>query len=265
MGTAADQSVTADLNTALVGKGNEITVEVMPFLTRSGKSLRIGTVDMSAEVQCEDKPIADVEITEVEVDSAYRAWSERARKQWKGYLEWEKQWLKENPDSSSAVTARDGGALDSMRQWTARNRLSVSTTFDTEAGPDFSRVFEEAPVIEGTPSDTSRLKDYAMRLRDLMARKDTSGLVEEFRPSIEYAYRRGKRDGESLEEFVSMYREKLVLEGAEKELQFSREEVRLRKWSEGRVWGLRREGAEGLLRRIKVYVAELDGELKVVR
>jgi hypothetical protein len=143
--------------------------------------------------------------------------------------------------------------------------MTVSTTFDNESGPDFSRIFEEAPVIEGTPADSARLRDYAMHLRDLMIQKDTSALVAEFGPAIRAAYQLGGREGESLAQFRSDYRENLVLEQAEEELDFSRGAVRLKRWSGGRVWQLRREEAEGLLRRIEVYVAEIGGELRVVR
>jgi len=283
MGTAADQSVTADLNTALVGEGNELTVEVMPFLTRGDKKLDIGTVEMRASVNCNDTTLADVEIAEAKVDSTYKAWSERARKQWKKYLEWERKWLEKHPDSSSTITARDGGALDSMRQWTARHRLSVSTTFDNEAGPDFSRIFEEAPRLPDRPATRKRLKDYAMHLRDLMARKDTAGLVQEFLPvvwtgmdSLDTANLRSNFS----EKQIRSVREHIVMENAY--LDITRSEIGLRRWAEGRVWELYYEpdgkalfGARtfrkgtpeytGSGRKREVYVAELGEELKVVR
>jgi hypothetical protein len=143
--------------------------------------------------------------------------------------------------------------------------MTVSTTFDNKRGPDFSRIFEEAPVLEDTPATRERLRDYAMRLRDLMAEKDTAGLVKEFRPEMRYSYQIGAHDADSFEEYVSTYQKHYVLEGAEEELNFSRTDVRLQPWVDGRVWQLRRKDAEGLLRRIEVYVAELEGDLQVVR
>jgi hypothetical protein len=161
------------------------------------------------------------------------------------------------------------GALDSIRAWAQRHPLTVSTTFDNEAGPDFSRIFEEAPIIEGTPADSARLRDYAMRLRDLMARKDTAALFEEFRPSIEGRFRAHSFSDRTA--FMKKNRNAVVLEDAI--LEFSREEVKIRAWCGGRVWELWREGSENQMfferpsgyGMGELYVAELDGELQVVR
>lgn len=156
-----------------------------------------------------------------------------------------------------------------MRAWAERNPLTVSTRFDNEAGPDFSRIFEEAPKLKDTPATRERLKEYAMRLRDLMAEKDTSALFQEARPLFT-----DHDTGTSYEKdrvlriiannwFAQNWR-----------LDFTRDEVGLRRWSSGRVWELYKastgnelfvagdEKETGLL---DIYVAELDGELKVVR
>jgi hypothetical protein len=241
----------------------------MPFLTRSGESLSIGTVEMSAEVLCEERSMAGLGITEAEVDSAYRAWSKRARTQWEEYLKWEKSWLEKYPDSSSVVTVRDGGALDSIRQWSGRHPMTVLTTFDNEAGPDFSRIFEEAPRLPDRPATRERLKDYTMHLRDLMAQKDTSALFEEFRPAIEARYRTGT--SLSRTEFMEANRQAVVVENAV--LNFTTSDLRMRSWVNGRVWQVWREEAinQGLFQDSSggglgtMYVAELEGELKVVR
>ena len=68
--------VTAYLNTALIGKRNDASVSVMPFLTRAEKRLDIGTVKMTAKVKRGESVVG--RISEAEVDSTYRAWSERA-------------------------------------------------------------------------------------------------------------------------------------------------------------------------------------------
>jgi len=267
---SVDNEFDVQLNAGLIGKGNETEIRLEPLLTRSGEQLSIGTIELEAQVLGPDRnPIAGAEITKVQVDSAYEAWSNRARKQWSEYLEWEEQWLEENPDISGTVTARDGGALDSMRQWAARNRLTVRATFDNEAGPDFSRIFEEVPVIVGTPADSARLRDYAMHLRDLMAEKDTSGLFEEFRPAIEDRFE--IQNFESRSDYMTENREAVILEDAI--LDFGRKDVALRKWAGGRVWELWRKKSENqaFFERPsgygmgELYVAELDGELRVVR
>ena len=240
----------APLNTALIGEGNQLKMHSEPLLVGGGSNgLRIGEHEgLRGVVRCNEQPIPGAKISFSRIDSVYNEWSEQARRKWETYR--------------STV---ERGALDSMRAWASRHPMTVSTTFDNKRGPDFSRIFEEAPVLEDTPATRERLRDYAMRLRDLMAEKDTAGLVKEFRPQMRYSYQIGAHDADSFEEYVSTYQKHYVLEGAEEELNFSRTDVRLQPWVDGRVWQLRRKDAEGLLRRIEVYVAELEGDLQVVR
>jgi len=242
------------LNTGLTGKGNRVSVRTEPMIL-GGQEIQIGPVELRGKVTRDydgNYEVKGAKITEAEVDSAYEAWSERARKQWSVYR--------------SRV---EDGALDSMRAWASRNPLVVSTTFDNEAGPDFSRVFEEAPKLEDTPATRKRLKDYAMRLRDLMAEKDTSALFEEFRPSIIGRFKTHGFDSRS--EFMAKNREAVVLKDAI--LDFGRSDVALRSWAGGRVWELWRKNSENsaFFERPsgygmgELYVAKIDGELKVVR
>jgi hypothetical protein len=283
-GRASDDEFNVGLNTALIGEGNRAAIRFEPLVLRSGEGLSLGMVEVEADVLGSgEKPIEGVKITETQVDSAYESWSERARKQWEKYRNWEEKWLQEHPDSSSTITARDGGALDSMRQWTARNPLTVSTTFDNEAGPDFSRIFEKAPRLPDTPATRERLLGYAMHLRDLMARKDTAGLVKEFLPVVWTGM--DSLDTTNLrsnfsEKQIRSVREHIVMENAYVDI--TRSEIGLRRWAEGRVWELYYEpdgkalfGARtfrkgtpeytGSGRKREVYVAELGEELKVVR
>lgn len=147
--------------------------------------------------------------------------------------------------------------------------MTVSTTFDNKAGPDFSRIFEEAPVLKDTLATRDRLKDYALHLQDLMAAKDTMALMEEFGSAIDGRFRIGSPLSRS--EFFERNREAIVLKDVT--VDFSRADLRLRPWSEGRGWQIwRREGVnQALFQRPsgsslgKTYVAEIDGALKVVR
>jgi hypothetical protein len=239
------------------------------MILASGRKLKIGAVNLHGHVTRDydgELTLRGADITTSQVDSAYRAWTERARAQWAEYR-------------SQGVP----GALDSLRAWAERHPLTVSTTFDNEAGPDFSRIFEEAPVIEGTPADSARLRDYAMRLRDLMARKDTAALVEEFLPLLwegQDSLNVEQLRSNFTEEQIQSVREHIVLDDAY--LDIRRSDVGLRRWADGRVWELYyepdgnalfvsrtlREGTEeytGMGGKREVYVAELGGELKVVR
>jgi hypothetical protein len=258
-----DDEWAADMQTALIGEGNVASIRIRPFLDYSGKRLTVGTAQLEAWVEIEETrqsyvPLHKIKRAEGEgllraeaVDSTYSAWKKQVQEQWKKLLE-EKATPKE--------------AFVQLKTWRWNHPMEVKTTpFKNRDGPDFSRVFEEAPKLKDTPATRERLRDYAMRLRDLMAEKDTAGLVKEFRPEMRYSYQIGAHDADSFEEYVSTYQKHYVLEGAEEELNFSRTDVRLQPWVDGRVWQLRRKDAEGLLRRIEVYVAELEGDLQVVR
>ncbi len=249
-GRFTEDHVDPPINTALIGVGNQYTLRIEPWVEQSGGDLRIGSAEVEGRVSVNEKQIIPgSEIESTLVDSAYAAWSERAREQWATYR--------------STVEA---GALDSMRAWASRNPMTVSTTFDNEAGPDFSKIFEEAPRLEDSPATRKRLKDYAMHLRDLMARKDTSALFEEFRFYYAQQYKITGYKGGVQEDKASL-RENVVMD--DPELNFGREEIGLRRWSEGRVWEVYREGADAFFQSgntiREVYVAEIDGALKVVR
>lgn len=274
MGRTAGQTVGASVQTGLIGEGNTASVQVKPYLARSEDALKVGPIEFEAWVQRDtgDERLPDVEITAGQVDSAYAAWTRRAEEQWQGYLRWEEVWLEAHPDSAATLSWRRGGALDSLRVWAARHPLTVSATFDNETGPDFSALFEEAPVIEGTPQDTSRLIDYAMRLRDLFQRRDATAIYRTQQPKFAAIYF-------SEDQALSAIRGNWF--SYDWWFDFERQDVELRKWSGGRVWELYRRdrkamqtGKRALLLAGKggrlatwheVYVAEIGGELKVVR
>jgi hypothetical protein len=243
--------------TALVRGRNRVEIEVDPWVEAHEAGLRIGDIKMSARVSINSPDVPDAEeivvhgtrIPPAEVDSAHAAWSQSARRQWQTYRE--------------TVGA---AALDSLRAWARRHPMTVRTTFDNEQGPDFSDLFEEAPIIEGTPADSARLRAYAMHLRDLMAAKDTSALFREFRPSIEDAYVRLQARGASYTkaEVFTSNRNHLVFDDPAV-LDFDQKRVGLRAWSNKRVWELYRIPSDPLLRNLSVYVAEVNDTLRVVR
>ena len=270
----SDDLIDLPMNTALVGKGNTYSLRIEPWMHRNAENLRFGSVKTKAWVSLnEEQTVGGSKIQKPEVDSAFAVWQKRAREQWKKYRVWEKQWLKKNPEAKEKITWKEGGALDSIRAWAERNPLTVTTTFDNEAGPDFSRIFEEAPRLLDRPATRRRLKDYAMRLRNLLRTGDTEGIYRQIRPSISEetgwfkVTRSGRRDSalaQIQEEWVQDFR-----------TDFSRSDVRLRRWSEGRVWELSvlrpEEGRRPFFSEgphssyLKVYVAEIDGQLRVVR
>jgi len=252
-GRAVQNEFDLPLNSALIGGTNRVEIRLHPLIKGGeGEKLHIGTTRFEASILGpEDQPFGSARITRAQAESVSVSWRERVKEQWRTYL---------------GSTSSSHEALDSIRAWAERTPMTVRTTFDNEAGPDFSRIFEEAPVIEGTPSDTARLKDYALRLRDLMARRDTAALFEEFRLHYAHQYEITGHEG-SVEEDEAALKKTVVME--DPNLDFAREDVRLTRWSDGRVWEIARDGADEFFRSKgtvrDVYVAEVDGELRVVR
>jgi hypothetical protein len=247
----------------LVRGENTVRIQVEPTTLRHGDAIWFPKVRLHGQVTADyhgDRPIPGAEITEAQVDSAYAKWKKRAEAAWARFLRSEAAWLEANPDRGQEITWRSGGALDSMWAWSRDNPVVVSTTFENEAGPDFSDIFVEAPVL----TDTARIRDYAMYLRDRMATRDTLALFEAFRPSYADHYIFNRRSG-SVEEDEAILKERVI---GDFDLGFKRSDIDLRAWSGGRVWEIKRGGkplfeAEWAIR--DVYVAEIEGELRVVR
>ena len=251
------------LQSGLVRGENTVRIQIEPTTLRHGDALWFPTVRLHGRVTGDyhgDRPIPGAEITEAQVDSAYAEWKEGAKAAWAGFLRSETAWREANPDRGWEITWRSGGALDSMWAWSREHPVVVSTTFENEAGPDFSDLFLEAPVL----TDTVRIRDYAMYLRDRMAARDTLALFEAFRPSYADHYIFNRRPG-SVEEDETIIKDRVV---GDFDLDFERTDIDLRAWSGGRVWEIKRGGkalfeAEWAIR--DIYVAEIEGELRVVR
>jgi len=238
----------------LTRAGNVVTIKMEPRV-RGGSSLVVAPISVRGEITSDyqGECAIGVKVSRAHVDSAASAWRERADSVWR-------QTRRSGPV---------GAALDSVRAWARAHPMTVSVTFDNEAGPDYSDLFREAPVIAGTAADSARLRAYAMQLRDWMAAKDTTALMGAYGPAIEDRYER--TGWSSKEKYLRKNREGLVL--ANPILDFGREDVELRKWSGGRVWQIIRRGAihDGFFREPSglgigsVYVAEINDSLHVVR
>ena len=253
-GRAVNNAFDVFLQTGLVDGANEVEVRLRPRIRHQGSELSLSGIEFRVEVfpsRRKEQPTAVIE--EVQVDSAYSQWKSQVRKKWMAYLEGQP------PEE----------AMDAVEAWMEKHPFTVSTRFDNEAGPDFSRVFEKAPRLEDTPSTRKRLKDYAMRLRDLMAEKDTLGLFREARPLFTD---HGTGTPYEKDRILKIIATNWFVQ--DWRLDFTRAEVGLRRWSGGRVWELYKAstgnelfvaGEEKETGLLDIYVAELDGELRVVR
>jgi hypothetical protein len=252
------------LQSGLVRGENTVRIQVEPTTLRHGDALWFPRVRLHGQVTGDyhgDRPIPGAAITEAQVDSVYAEWKQRAEAVWEGFLRSEAAWLEANPDRGWEITWRSGGALDSMWAWSRDNPVVVSTTFENELGPDFSDIFLAAPML----TDTSRIRDYAMYLRDRMAAQDTLALFEAFRRYYADQYIYYQVDGNIEDDRQSLLDNAVMPKAA---LDFRRGDIALRSWSGGRVWEVTRRGhsffeSEDAIQ--DVYIAEIDGELQVVR
>ena len=286
------QEFAAFLTPALVSGPNTAAVEVTPFLQRSGDRVEAGPVRLRLWVEGPDG--AAVPGTEASADSAFAAFEAALRSRWPRWRAAEDSALAADPARAAALAdsaASDprasaygaGLALDSARAWAARHPVVVETAWARPGGaepsdgePWFDDVFREAAVIGGTARDSAALRAYAVRLRDLVADRDGAALYDEFAPAlVDYAALAGEPAAppdSARAGWVRDAAEGAWLFGAGDDLpDYTASDVKLRPWAGGRVWELYRDGADGLLQRrsggtyTEVYVAEVDGALRVVR
>jgi hypothetical protein len=258
------------LQSALVSGQNIFRIEIEPTTLRHGDALWFPTVRLHGRVTGDyhgDQPIPGAAITEAQVDSAYAKWKKRAEAAWARFLRSEAAWLEANPDRGWEITWRSGGALDSMWAWSRDHPVVVSTTFENEAGPDYAYIFRDAPVLQ----DTARVLSFALQIRDLFRKRDTEKIYAAHRP----VFAEFNRSPDEAQEVIATN-----WLGYEWNLDFDAGDLEIVPWSNGRVWevyrideGAERLGEKALLlageERIKtwhsVYIAEIDGELQVVR
>lgn len=223
-------SVAPPINAFLVGKGNVLTIEAIPVLTRTGMT----------------SPL------DIEVKGSIATFQE------------------------GDIVAPDGGG-DVVLQVDLRKALGGAPSIPLRAqfefdndGPAFPELFLEAEVIE----DPEPLLEYATRLRDLFAAGDVAGLVKEFAPKLrDYAKGYYETEAAMRDEFVNFVQNTLL--PGPMELNFKETDILPVSMCDGRIWQLSRKPMRPLLStmpnedggqfQIPVYVARVDGELKVVR
>jgi hypothetical protein len=143
--------------------------------------------------------------------------------------------------------------------------LKFTHKFANGGGIDFSAELLDAPTF----TEKRAVADYAMHLRDLMAKGDVDGLVTEYDFKIRVgidAY------GNPYQERLNDTRKTLMEFIQDKpDLNFGLADLELRPWCGGRVWELSRRGgkefvlAAGGRGRLIVFVGLRNGKLRVVR
>jgi hypothetical protein len=150
----------------------------------------------------------------------------------------------------------------------AQAPVRISHRFETK-GADLS-----ADLLDARPhADVEALRDYAMKLRGLMAARDDGGLLVEHEPKVRAWAAAYEEPYDRLA--ASMGNGLRAFFGDGPDLAFAREDVELRPWCGSRIWELRRKGDLPLLRsgpladggrtHLDVFVAPRNGTLRIVR
>lgn len=224
-------SLAPPVNQLLVGKGNVLGIQALPTITRKGMSSPLD-IDITGSVSAykEGDIVAPDEVGDVVL--------------------------------SIDVQKALAGQVPAIP-------LQLTFEFDNE-GPAFPELFREAEPIE----DPEPLLAYATRLRDLFAASDVVGLVKEFAPKIrDFGQAYYETEARMRDDFVAFVQGKLL--PGPMDLAFGATDILPVSMCEGRIWELMRKPKRPLLQtmpdkdgaqfQIPVYVAKVDGALRVVR
>ena len=236
-------------NTHLVGEENVLCLELLPAELDSGEMSTVSDVKGDGAM----KRYQAGEAMTPESGEVLRAFD------FEDVIARREQDLAENFDPASGETAPPAVTFP----------LEHTLTFDNEA-PSFRALLLEGPVIE----DRKRLLTYAEHLRGLMRERDAEALTREFTPKFD-DYREafpGTPDEDPAAGFPRFLEEEFFPGGPM--TAFEMDAVSLRAWCDGRIWELyvdpdrpffTTHGRNGPANELPVYVARIDGSLKIVR
>jgi hypothetical protein len=136
-------------------------------------------------------------------------------------------------------------------------------------GPDFSDELYDAKPF----TDEKALRDYGVKLRGLVVKRDVAGLLAEHEPKVQ-AW--AKAYAEPIDRFRASLKEELakfIAAGAD--VAFTPDDIEARSCCGGRIWELRRKrnlpllrtlpGEEGERSELSAFVALRGGALRIVR
>lgn len=154
--------------------------------------------------------------------------------------------------------------------------VEMTVWFDSPETQSFAEHLTDAPVIE----DTTALKDYAIKLRDLMRRQDSRGIYEELKVKTR-DYNEAYYGSEGFRSWKETL-ENHYASGLRTE--FEREDIGLRPLLGGRIWEIyvedgkldqpwkptgrrffKTRGEDGTIWSMRVIVGKVDGKLCIVR
>jgi len=153
--------------------------------------------------------------------------------------------------------------------------FTMEVVFSSTDVPSFANRFIDGSVVE----DSSRLIDYGVHLRDLLREKRAEDFYHGEYSVKDQDYNRAYPwdKMESGDWFIQGELREAVFPNGPM-LDFDREDIGIRKWCEGRVWELyvedgspfgrpfiKTKGLQGDVLIIEIFVAEIDGQLTIIR
>lgn len=229
------------LNPYLVGADNVIEVEVRPVMGEAGEALDLGEARVELAVVRVEKgePVAPGEGNRVAVFEVAPELQQRI------------------------VDAREADEELAIPQLFAYR-------FDNPEGPSFAGELHGA----ATETDEAALRDYAIRLRDIVRARDVDALVTEMEPKVQaYAAAYDDDDGRIRESLRETLRDRIFPAGPVAD--FERDEVVIEPLAEGRMWELEKPDGRPLIStdpdedggtyQLPVIVGVRDGALRIVR
>jgi hypothetical protein len=170
------------------------------------------------------------------------------------------------PESGEAIAAYD--LAEAPPESRTGLPLTATLTFETE-GPSFRPLLLEGPVLESADA----VRDYALRLRDLVRAKSVRELQAEFAPKLrDYVTAYSLGDVDAAGAFAEFLTAEFIPAGPV--LDFDRSDLGIKLWCGGRIAEVTlgegellaaRADSEGSRYTLPVYVGRVDGQLRVVR
>lgn len=231
-------SVQYPCNTELIGKSNNVAVEITPAtldFTTLNKIKVEGTIKRYANDDCIGPDSGEI-IAKFSLDETIEK-------------------IKANPLAFNITDLVP---------------FKISAIFDSEDAPSLAQRLKEAKPIE----NSEVLKDWAMTFRSLLEKKDIDGLYDLYAPKLsdyDIAYPEQKESDNRIW-FENWMKNKIFPQTPF--IKFKRDDIQLKKWCDGRIWEInlkdeqplwRTEGLEGKRTKIEVYVGLVDEKIKIVR
>lgn len=148
--------------------------------------------------------------------------------------------------------------------------FKLTAEFSSEAVPSFAGRLIEAEPIENKDA----LLSWAMQFRLLLEQRDIKGLYELYEPKLhDYDIAFPEEKEPDNRKWFSEWMQETVFP-RKPITSFSREDIELTRWCDGRIWEISRkkgeplwgtEGLNNMVSEVEIYVGMVDGKIKIVR